>query len=190
MSFGCQPGRKILKDRILAIKQAKVEHINIENSAKVESLFLDRAKNPQPRHQRDIGRIISIIKCLALLNLWFRNREDSTIYVSDEDIERAFELWDKVSEAQELNLPPYVHDLYKAIIVSLWNERDYAGLNKRDILKKHHEVFHRSLSSWKFDKEIAPMLEDAGLIYRQKDPNGDKREKLIYSVTHSPGGDI
>lgn len=186
------PERMGLKDRILAIKQARIEHIIIENPEKIESLFWDRKKNPKPKDQRDIGRIISIIKSLALLNLWFRKRDGNTIYVNDEDIACAFELWDKVSEAQDLNLPPYILELYKMVLVPLWEERNYDGLNKRDVLKKYYTIFHSPLSSWKFDKEIAPMLEDAGLIHRLKnpDPIADKREKLIYSGLRSTGGDI
>src|SRR3989344_2750916 len=84
------PERKMLKDRILAIKQADVMEINIHSPEKVEEKFLSGNKKLQSRGTRDVGRIISIAKSLALLNLWFRERIGSTVIANDDDVEGAF----------------------------------------------------------------------------------------------------
>ena len=64
--------RQLLKKRIMAIKQAGIKDIQINNHKRIEVLFYERVKILKPRHQRDIGRIISLIKIFALINLWFR----------------------------------------------------------------------------------------------------------------------
>ncbi|GHT52888.1 hypothetical protein AGMMS49990_09810 [Endomicrobiia bacterium] len=134
------PYRESLKDRIEAIKNENIKDINIENKDKIENVFLKGKNLLKPRHQRDIGRFISLIKCFTLLNLWFRKREGDIIFSTDKDIERAIELWDFLSESQDYNLPPYVLNVYKEIILPCFKEKnedeievDKIGLSRNDI---------------------------------------------------------
>ena len=117
------PKRKQLKERIEKIKEANVSEILIpENlSQEISEKFLDKVRILKPRHQRDIGRIIAFAKISALLNLWFRNRQGNRIEVFPEDINEAFNLWNEISESQELNLSPYIFQIYKEVFITAYN---------------------------------------------------------------------
>ncbi len=181
--------RKQLKERIKAIKQADIPDILIKEHQKVENMFFERIKILKPRHQRDIGRVISLIKVFALLNLWSRERDGSSIIVSDSDIDDGFKLYDVISESQELNLPPYVFDLYKRVIIPIYKEKNPDGIEigtqgiaRKEVMKKHYQIFGRLLPLWQLRQEIIPMLETAGLITQEPDPL-NKRLLLMYPTT-------
>jgi len=171
------PERKLLKERILAIKEANVQEIRIGNSKLVEELFFKNIKQPKPRHQRDIARVISLIKVLALLNLWFREKDGEAIIANDDDIKEAFKIWESISESQELNLPPYVLNLFKDVILEAYKSVN-RGLTRQEIMKKHFEVYGRFLPDWQLRQWIIPMLETSGLITQEAD-SLDKRKILI-----------
>ncbi len=185
------PDRILLKERIRAIKLEKIEEINITTPEKIEQIFLSKNKKLKPRHQRDIKRLLSLIKSLALLNVWWRERNRSTITANDDDINMAFKLWDKISVSQELNLPPYIYNLYKEVILPAWetknNVRNDAiaeltgklGLSRQEVLAKHFAVYGRMLDGHQLRQQILPMLETAGLIIQEQDPH-DKRKMMIF----------
>ena len=56
------------------------------------------------------------------------------------------------------------------------------GLSRQDILQKHYKVYGRHLADWQLRQQIIPMLETAGLITQEPDPN-DKRKMLVYPTT-------
>jgi DNA-binding MarR family transcriptional regulator len=190
LSLEVNEERESLKRRILAIKEADISDVIITNPDRIKEEFFKRTKILKPRHQRDIGRLISLIKAFALLNFWFRERKESQIIAQDEDIDNAFSLWDKISESQELNIPPYIYNLYKEIILKAFKEKNdgissgVTGLTKKEILEYHYQVYGRVLSDFQLRKEIIPALEIAGLIFQEPDLN-DKRKMLIYPTTHS-----
>lgn len=197
------PNRKLLKERIRAIKLENIKEINIVSPEEIEKRFLEQNKALKPRHQRDIKRLLSLIKAFALLNVWWRERNQSTITANTEDIEEAFKLWDKISISQELNLPPYIYNLYKEIILPAWddknkdrseviaNETGPLGLSRQEILDRHFEIYGRMLGSNQLRQQILPMLETAGLIVQEQDIT-DKRKILIYpsSQYQSPKKEI
>ena len=183
--------RRLLKERIETIKQAEIGNIKLECPQKVEELFLkDRAKL-KPKHQRDIGRIIAIIKCFALLNFWLRKKDGSTIIANEEDIEEGFKVWARISESQELNIPPFLYNFYYEIILPAWRDKnplwdansgtDSNPLMRKDVLKKHREVYGRILNDWFLRQQILPVLENSGLIIQEPDPS-DKRRVLIQPI--------
>jgi hypothetical protein len=185
------PKRKLLKERISAIKQENIKEIKISSPELVKEMFEKRIKILKPRHQRDIGRIISLTKSLALLNLWWRERSQQTIIANSEDIQDAFKLWDEISESQELGIPPYIYNLYKNIILPLWEEKNSEwgggivepnGIEREEIIKKHFQVYGQPLDPLKLRQQIIPMWESAGLIYQKPDPN-DRRKMLLYPTT-------
>jgi hypothetical protein len=185
------PERKLLKQRIRAIKQAKISDIKIAGHQKMVERFLDKNKMLKPRHQRDIKRLVSIIKSFALINLWWRERDGKTITANEDDIQQAFKIWDVISESQELNLPPYIYNLYQEVILRAWEEKKainngdlmeaaaMVGLTRQELTLKHREVYGRPLDTNKLRWEILPMLEAAGLIMQETDPD-DRRKMLIY----------
>jgi DNA primase len=188
------PDRQLLKERIKAIKQANIKDIKITHPEQIEERFLAKNKMLKPRHARDIGRLIALVKAFTLLNIWFREREDSVLIADETDIEQAFRIWDTISESQELGLPPYIYHLYEEVILPAWCEKNEGraeeleeetgklGLTRQDIIQKHYKVYGRFISDWQPRQQIIPMLETAGLIIQEKDPN-DKRNKLIYPTT-------
>jgi hypothetical protein len=179
--------RKLLKERVLAIRQERIQEIKLGRSDLLKEMFFERYKVLKPKHQRDIGKIISLIKSQALLNLWFREKEEKAIIASEEDIKEAFRIWDKISESQELSLPPYVYDIYFQIILPAFKEKgvlgeEIKGLTRKEIIQKHFQIHKRYLSQSQLSREIIPMLEMAGLIYQEMDPE-DRRRMLIYCNT-------
>jgi hypothetical protein len=188
------PERKLLKERIRAIKIENVREIKIADPDKIKERFLSGNKMLKPRHQRDIKRLISLIKSFALINLWWRERNNATIIANEDDIEQAFKIWDAISISQELNLPPYIYNLYQEVILKAWEDKNgkrsegfveaigLLGLSRQELLQKHFEVYGRMLDTIQLRQQILPMLETAGLIMQEADPN-DKRKFLIYPTT-------
>jgi hypothetical protein len=192
LSLENNPERKALKERIRAVKLENVQDIKISSPDKLEEAFFTKNKVLKPRDQRDIGRIISLIKSFALLNLWFREKNDSTIIANEDDIKEAFKIWNAISESQEFNLPPYIYQLFQDAIVPAWYDKNQntesegitgqLGLTRREVTLKHLQVYGRVLADWLLRQQIIPMLENAGLIIQEPDPN-DKRKMLIYPTT-------
>lgn len=172
------PERQALKERIKAIKEEHIEDIKICSTDKIEEAFFGKKRLLKPRYTRDVGRVVSLVKAFALLNLWHRERDGSSIIANDEDIMEALKLWDGISQSQEYNLPPYVYNIYLEIILPLYEEVR-KGLTRKEIIQRHYEINERGLPDWQLRREILPMLEMAGLIIQEPDPF-DKRRMLIF----------
>jgi len=97
--------------------------VKIPDYQKVNEMFFKKIKVSKPRHQRDVGKVLSLIKAFALLNVWFRKAEDGVVYANERDIEEAFKLWNAIYESQEYNLPPYIFDLLKEVIIPAYTEK-------------------------------------------------------------------
>ncbi len=186
------PKRQALKNRIEAIKNAHITEIRIGSPHILQQKFFDHVKMLKPRHQRDIARVINLTKVFCLLNLWDRDKENNVLTATEADIEEAFKLWNVISESQELNLPPYVYNLYKDVVVVAYQGKNRGitggvgfGLTRQEITKKHFEVYHRFLDNEQLRKQIIPMLEAAGLIFQEQD-SIDKRKLLVYPTVVSP----
>ncbi|MCL5070826.1 MAG: toprim domain-containing protein [Actinobacteria bacterium] len=180
--------RQLLKKRIEAIKNEDIEDVIIKDEQKILKRFYSNKKAVMPRHQRDIKRLISLIKASALLNLWWRERDGRIIYANAEDIEEGFMLWEKISKCQELNIPPYIFNIYKEVILPLFNEKNNdsnsdlpIGILRKEIMGKYLKVLNKPISDWSLRQEILPMLESAGLIYQEPDPD-NKRRMVIFPV--------
>lgn len=179
------PDRMLLMRRIAAIKKAKIKDIKIGSPEKIEKYFLDQNKFLKPRHQRDVGRILCFTKNFALLNFWHRNLSEQTITSNEADIKEAIKVWSQIKEAQDHNLSPYVFNIFKEVILPLWNEKNEEnkigtiGLRRTDILGQFHKIHGRNLSDFELRKQIIPTLEAAGLIYQERDPE-DKRHFLVH----------
>jgi hypothetical protein len=184
------PERILLKERILAIKHEHIDDVKIENTALVEKLFLQDTANLQPRQQRDIKKIMSLIKGFTLLNLWFREQEGSCVYASDKDIEDGFNLWSQISFGQDYGLSPYVMSIYTKIILPLWDESgrfdksDKQPVTRKQLLDKHFRVFHKPLGVQYLRQQILPQLESVGLIMQERGTS-DSREMVIIPLETS-----
>lgn len=169
--------RRLLKQRILAIKNAFIYDVKIQNEEVVRQRFMKPGLYLRPRHMRDIGKLLVLIKASALLNLWHRPKIGKNIVATDEDIEQGFELWEKIHVYQELNLPPYVYNFYREIIKPLCG--DGKVTTRKDVQQKHVEVYKCPIGDFKLRTEILPVLESAALIVQEPDSE-DKRRVLIY----------
>jgi hypothetical protein len=193
--------RRSLKDRILGIKQEGIQDVTIGNPKLIEQRFLAMNQSLKPRHQRDVGRLMALVKGQALLNLWFRDRKGSIITANEDDIEEAFKIWMSISESQELNLPPFVFQIYREVILPVWQEKNHTegkdvvnptgllGLSRGDVTRKHFQVYGRPIADWMLRQQVLPMLDNAGLIVQEADPN-DKRRLLIYPSDARPGSKV
>jgi hypothetical protein len=173
-----QPERQLLKKRIKAIKREHITDIKIATPEKIEGAFFKKNKMLKPRHMRDIGRLIALVKTLAILNLWYRARDGSIIVANEKDVTGDLKIWVEISESQELSIPPYVYNLYSEVILSAFDETGI-GITRREIMQKHVEVYGRPLPDWQLRQQIIPMLETAGLIYQEPD-EFDRRRMLIF----------
>ena len=185
--------RALLKRRILGIKQEEIIDVKIENPELVEKLFLQDSKGVKPRQQRDIKKIISLIKSFSLLNVWFRKREGGYIWAIEKDITNAFALWNKISYGQDYGLAPYIFQIYTKIILPLWNEPSNSfgnlssesdkkhSVTRKEILNKHFKIYGRPLSLIYLRQNILPQLEQVGLIIQERSA-GDSREMVVIPV--------
>lgn len=190
LEINSDPNRNLLKNRIRAIKQENIIDVKIEDVEHIEKLFLKDGESLRPRQQRDIKKVISIIKGLALLNVWFRKRDGDYIWASKKDIEDGFVLWNKLSYEQDYGLAPYLFDIYTKIIMVLWNQPDdtFHGLSddtdkkefitRKEILKKHFEIYKTPLGMQKLRQQILPQLEQVGLIVQERSVD-DAREMVV-----------
>jgi hypothetical protein len=185
------PARIALKQRITAIRDKHIDDVQIPFPALVEQYFLDGKANLKPRHQRDVGRLMALIKAIALLNLWTREQKGNVILASEADLNQALAIWKEVSVSQEYNLPPYIYDLYREVILAAYQAKNDSalgeivgpqGVTRQEVFKKHAAVYGRPIEDFRLRQQVLPMLEIAGLITQEADPN-DKRKVLIYPTS-------
>lgn len=191
LELDSDPGRRVLKARIRAIRQAHITEICIPSYEKelLERNFL-KPGILKPRAQRDVDRVISLCKAFALLNLWFRQVDGSRITVNEEDVNEAIGLWDRIADSQELGLPPYLFQFYREILLKTFTETNAGplsqenptGLSRKQIMQAHLRIYGRSLSMDKLRLEILPQLEASGLILQEQDPE-NRRNKLVFPTS-------
>jgi len=176
------PERQLLKKRISQIKFENVQTIKLSQSIieELEKYFFNSDIILKPRHQRDIGKIISFIKAFALLNMWFEGRysENKVVAANLTDFKQAIELWKSVAKSQELSLPPYVFKLYEEVFLPAFKKGENVGLSRQNIAHAYNSIYGRPIQDWLLRQEILPMLESSGLIKSEQDKH-DKR-KLLY----------
>lgn len=174
------PRRRWLKARIEQLRTANVKQVIVPSEDEIFKNFAAMHPRLNPRHQRDISRIVGLMKAHALLNWHFRESPTSgTILASKQDIDAGFWLYDLIAKPNELGVPPQVYEIYQNVIMPLLND---TGVTRQTCLTKYYEVYGRTLDEIKLRREILPSLESCGLIMQEPDP-GDKRRLLIYPTT-------
>lgn len=181
--------RQLIIERILEIKSLNIQNILIPEENSIKQRFTDIVGKYKPRNQRDIKHIINISKAVALMNPFDKMISDDSILANEEDIDIAFNLWGSIGKSQQLNLPPYImeiyyEDIFKPYVMEYKKNLKSKGLDRNDILKSYFRRTSRPLDTITFRQQILPMLENAGLIYQQRD-NEDKRKYLIYPTNTS-----
>ncbi len=173
------PRRLWLRRRVDAVATSGVRYIVIpeELRVKISSEFLKmHTSSLVPRHQRDITRLLALVKAHALLNLWGRQHVDDAIIVNEEDVLEGFRLYNEISTANELGLPPEVYSVFLEI-----KERiPGAGATKKELQALYYQTFHRTIGTKRLD-EVLGLLESVGLFAKDVDPT-DKR-RMLFSPT-------
>ncbi|MGB6680705.1 MAG: hypothetical protein WBF08_05190 [Candidatus Bathyarchaeia archaeon] len=179
------PRRRWLKSRVSSIKAAGIKDVIIQNQDGIYTRFRSSHKHLAPRHQRDLPRILSLIKAHALLD--HRHREmkgQHSIIATKDDEEAGFNLYDLIARPNELGISPQVYEIYENIVKPLLDIDE--GLTRKKILGTYREHYGRPLGRKKLEEEILPSLETAGLVIEEPDPN-DRRRRLVYPPN---GGNI
>lgn len=178
-------GRDFLKQRVRAIKEQNIDQVILreDEQASLLSWFMDERKL-SPRHQRDFPRLIALVKAHALLNLFQRDRSEDgfSIYATMEDVEAAKTLINNIIEANELGLPPYIYKFYFEKLEPVLTDE---GITRETLSRLYKQYYHERLGE-KARKKVVDLLDEAGLIYEDKDPE-DGRRNRIYPL--SGGGE-
>lgn len=194
-----QPERTALRNRILAIKREHVNHIIVPNPDETLRRFDDSFKKVKPRHQRDASHLLDLIRATALLNVWHRRQPDGLIVANQSDIDQVFELWGRLIEAQDMNVPPAVMAIYKMYILpafadKLLNheftddmERRLIGLSTEELSAYYFRKEGKPFNDEILRKQILPQLKASGMIARQKPEKGDKRSPHIFPIWYPAG---
>jgi len=140
--------RKKLKRQVLEIRKAKIKYIIISEKLinSITEQFFKSHEKLLPRNQRDIGRLLSMIKAHALLNFKCRNRDEDCIFVDQKDVGVGFRLYKTFNEANELGLSPEIYRIYvllKAYMRKHENDLLY-GLSIADYQIFYKETFYRT----------------------------------------------
>lgn len=173
------PERRLLKLRIEAIRDAGVQNIYISNddSEYLRQKFQETVGIPQARHQRDIQRLVCLVKSIALLNLWFRHFDGENITVARADIDNAIQLYKKIAVTQSLGISPYLHKLFLEVITPCYREKlkedfgEEMGIRYQDILNYHFKVKKCKLDYNYLRQQIMPEFEACGLVERNFNGN-------------------
>jgi len=172
------PQRNWLKQRVAKIAEAKICFVIVPENLRSEIFqkFIEVHRSLIPRHQRDITRLLALIKAHALLNLWHREKVElsNSIIVSEEDVTEGFKLYEEVSESNELGLSPEVFEIYKRIEPRIPDE----GITRKEFLRLYYETYHRTLGERRF-KELLSILGTVGLITEEPDPDNRKQMLLL-----------
>lgn len=179
-----QPERIAIKERIVAIREERVDEVRISDTDKaaIKKRFLEMVPVLKPRNQRDLMHLLQTIKVIALLNIWFRRQSDGTILANHNDIDQAFKLWTRFFRSQNLGLSPIVLDIYDKYIVPAYiakfdkaNSKDKEAITNREIgltpqeLSAYHlQEEETMLNADQLRKQILPQLEGAGIIDLEK----------------------
>jgi hypothetical protein len=163
------PQRKLLANRVWNIRQEHITYVKIPEDLRNQTYqhFLDGHKFLIPRHQRDITRLMAIIKGHALLNYMHRERIENSIIVNLEDVEVGFRLYSTVSEANELGLSPELYTIYQKLKPHVDDSEN--GITRKDFQKLYYREFHKPIGG-KATDSILKIFESVGLLIEQPDP--------------------
>jgi hypothetical protein len=188
------PDRRLLAMRVWSLKRAKIKNVKIPEGLrkKIYDRFLEEHNYLIARHQRDISRLLAIIKGHALLNFMHRQREADSIFVNEEDVEEGFRLYNAVSEANELGLSPELFNIYKVMKPHFGEKKevevDYGkntktvtveGITVRDFQTVYANSFHKAIG-YEESRRILKTLASVGLITEEPDPID--RRKTRYTL--------
>lgn len=171
--------RLILSARTQDVKNAFIEEVIIPEDIREEILTLFMEKHSEhltPRLTRDFPRLFGLVKACALLNLHHRERVNNHLVANATDMIEALTLYESVSRANELGIPPEALDFYEEVLLPETHAEGYA--NKKDLSRRYYEVRRKTIGRKRLDATLNMLLE-CGLIVEDKDP--EDRRITVYS---------
>jgi len=168
--------RRFLKQRVEMVKAARIKYVKIpeEKRSQIYQQFLEDHNFLIPRHQRDISRLLAIIKAHALLNFMHRERVGDSIIVNDEDVEAGFRLYYGISEANEMGLSPELFNIYSKLKPHFNDD----GLNLIEFQAAYYKVFHKPIG-YDAARKTLKTLCSVGLLTEKTDPNDRRMPKYF-----------
>jgi hypothetical protein len=168
--------RIFLKQRVEMVKAARIKYVKIpeEKRSQIYQQFLEDHNFLIPRHQRDISRLLAIIKAHALLNFMHRERVGDSIIVNDEDVEAGFRLYYGVAEANEMGLSPELFNVYSKLKPHFNSD----GLNLIEFQAAYYKEFHKPIG-YDTARKTLKTLCSVGLLTEKTDPNDRRMPKYF-----------
>jgi hypothetical protein len=168
--------RIFLKQRVEMVKAARIKYVKIpeEKRSQIYQQFLEDHNFLIPRHQRDISRLLAIIKAHALLNFMHRERVGDSIIVNDEDVEAGFRLYYGVAEANEMGLSPELFNVYSKLKPHFNSD----GLNLIEFQAAYYREFHKPIG-YDTARKTLKTLCSVGLLTEKTDPNDRRMPKYF-----------
>lgn len=196
MTIESDAARVGLMERIIAIRDEKVDDIRIPDPKLIESRFYTNLGSIKPRHMRDMGHLMRLIKAIALLNVWHRRQPDKTIVATQADVDQAFDLWSRFTESQELGISPALLLFYKKYIVPCYQAKrerekksdafdmleavEPMGISRQELASYYLRLENTPINDDYLRKQILPQLTNCGLIRQGKPSVGDMRSMHVY----------
>lgn len=170
------PKRRWLANRVEAVKEAHIKNVIIPEDLreKIARQFFESHKHLIPRHQRDFGRLMGLIRACAILNLWQKQRIEENLIADESDIENGFKLYTCISMANELGLPPEVFRIFMAIKDKI----PVIGVTRTDVLKLYYDAFHRTIGKKRLE-EVLNLLLSVGLFNEEQDKQDGRVKRYV-----------
>lgn len=169
--------RQLLIDRVYYIKELGIKEIVVPEEFKVAERFKKMFKQLQPRSQRDIQHLNSLIKAVTLLNAPFRMASDGVLVAQQSDVDQAFDLWVPLNRSQKYGVSPQALDFYEQIILPAFKEAK-TSLTMKNLHNYNLKATGAPLNQNFCRNQYISVLESAGLISYEKNPENG-REMLI-----------
>ncbi|MEM2619019.1 MAG: hypothetical protein QW356_06005, partial [Candidatus Hadarchaeales archaeon] len=183
--------RNLLKYRILLLRRemqsGKIKGVKVPFHEDFVREFL-RTRGVKVRTPRDIQHFFNLAKAMTMLNLWSRSVDDDGYLVMEKsDLDAVAQVYERVWEAQESGLPPFLLQVYRDVLLPLANGGPGEGIKVDTALRRFHEVYGYTMRKDKFVQEIVTPLEAAGYVRYGPDPE-DARSRVIWvdGIKHLP----
>lgn len=181
------PRRQWLMGRIESIRTAHVQQIVIPEDVKLSLAlgFKEDHASLAPRHQRDVVRLMALVKAHALLNYSTRKHintpEGTSIEATNEDAIQGYLLYKYIAESNEIGITPETYEIWTQLIQP---RLVGTGFLKRELSIWYFKEYHRNLTNKRLDS-ITLELITAGLLYEEQDKD-DNRKKRYFDSTQAP----
>lgn len=171
--------RKMLISRIYHIREMGIRHIIIPESLKVGERFKDTLpRQRRARNQRDAKQFNAFIKMHALFNAMHRKRVGNDIVAEEQDVQAGLRIWGFLGRSQAYGVPPQTLDFYDQYVVPAYRSAG-GGITIRDLNIYYQKITGEILNQDLLRKQYLPVLQDAGLISYEKDPDDRRQFRIV-----------